>query len=95
MGHLGISTKYTREKNLSIILEQYKQDPKTTLSRINFLAHFSWINHSKGLVYPLCTCLRCHALYLIENFKDVTELTMESLSVMFDEKERELLTFKP
>ena len=83
MGHLGISINFSREKNLAIILRAYKKDPDRTLSQVQYLARFSWNRHRKGLNFPDCKCLRCHALHVINEFKNMP-LNMDSLIQVLD-----------
>ena len=65
MSRLGVSTFYTREKNLKIIAEHYKRNPNLTRTQVNMLSKFKAFKHLRGKSYPLCGCLRCHALHLI------------------------------
>lgn len=69
MSGLGVSIRFSREKNLSIILEKYKIQPDLTVKQIRFLLRFTWISHKKGLNYPECTCLGCHALNELSKVK--------------------------
>jgi hypothetical protein len=67
MSGLGINERFSRAKNLEIILEHYRQNPQLTKQQVNYLSRFTWINHKKGLSYPLCNCLRCEGLNAISN----------------------------
>lgn len=69
MGNLGVSQKFSIQKNLEIILEQYKKEPRATLMRTNYLSRFTWVGHKKGENYPSCQCLRCLGLNAIKFYK--------------------------
>ena len=67
MSKLGVSTFYTRERNLAIIREKYKRNPNRTRAQVNFLARFPNFHHKKGLNYRTgCRCLRCEGLEMID-----------------------------
>lgn len=65
MGHLGVSTVYSRQRNLQIIKDRYSKNPATTIQQVNFLRRFPAFGHKKGLQWPDCRCLACEALDML------------------------------
>lgn len=93
---LGVRTTFSREKNLEIIFEQYKRNPELTIQQVNALSRFKAFKHVKGLIYPLCKCLRCMALYyLIESRNAMEILEMKYFKELLNNEELKLLNFKP
>lgn len=64
---LGVSTSFSRGRNLEIITEHWKADPKLTRAQTNFLKHFPSFEHQKGV--DACSCLGCDGIKLLNRLE--------------------------